>query len=278
MSNVSAIWKLFTRVNDNSEKATCNTCDKTYTAKGGTTSSLINHLKSAHKEFYEQYQNDTKSKAKPSKKRPGEILDNSPFMKQKKLEDCIPESNDALDKAITEAIVEFLADSGVAFRVVGLPSFKKLMRIANRRIKLKHPTTYSRLVRNKADEIRQDLLDIITAVKEDVSCVGFSTDWELHRWTPYVAPFPARHTGKNIALGLDAMLEDLGFSGEQWELFAVNDNASNVKLAIRLSRHLKQYLCSIHTIELCVKGTFKKVPGMKTVLKKLLEHSPTLAQ
>jgi hypothetical protein len=136
--------------------------------------------------LYEQYQNDTKSKAKPSKKRPGEILDNSPFMKQKKLEDCIPESNDALDKAITEAIVEFLADSGVAFRVVGLPSFKKLMRIANRRIKLKHPTTYSRLVRNKADEIRQDLLDIITAVKEDVSCVGFSTDlWTSRSGHPF---------------------------------------------------------------------------------------------
>ena len=303
MSTISAIWKLFTRVNDNSEKATCNTCDKTYTAKGGTTSSLINHLKSAHKDLYEQYQNDTKAKAKPSKKRPGDNLENSPFMKQKKLEDCIPESNDALDKAITEAIVEFLADSGVAFRVVGLPSFQKLMKIANRRIKLKHPTTYSRLVRNKADEIRQDLLEIISAVKEDVSCIGFSTDlwtsrsghpfmsltvhfidkdWELHRWTPYVAPFPARHTGKNIAMGLDAMLEDLGLSGEQWELFAVNDNASNVKLAIRLSRHLKQYLCSIHTLELGVKGTFKNVPGMKSVLKKskaigTFTHTSTVA-
>ena len=84
MSTISAIWKLFTRVNDNSEKATCNTCDKTYTAKGGTTSSLINHLKSAHKDLYEQYHNDTKAKAKPSKNRPGDIPENSTFMKQKK--------------------------------------------------------------------------------------------------------------------------------------------------------------------------------------------------
>jgi hypothetical protein len=35
-----------------------------------------------------------------------------------------------------------------------------------------------------------------------------------------------------------------------------------------MSRHLKQYLCSIHTLELSVKDTFKKTPGMKSVLKK----------
>ena len=303
MSNISAIWKLFTRLNDNSEKASCNNCNKTYTAKGGTTSSLINHLKAAHNELYEQYQLETKAKSKASNKRPAESMANSPFMKQQKIEDCIPESNDALDKAITDAIVDFLADSGVAFRVVGLPSFQRLMKIANRRIKLKHPTTYSRLVKSKAEEIKQELLDIIAAVKGDVSCIGFTTDlwtsrsghpfmsltvhiidkdWELHRWTPFVAPFPARHTGKNIALGLDAMVEDLGLSGEQWELFAVNDNASNVKLAIKQSRHLKQYLCSIHTLELCVKGTFTKVQGMKSVLKKTksigtFTHTSTVA-
>ena len=45
-----------------------------------------------------------------------------------------------------------------------------------------------------------------------------------------MAPFPARHTGKNIALGLDAMLEDLQLDSEDWELFAVSDNAANAKL------------------------------------------------
>ena len=52
-----------------------------------------------------------------------------------------------------------------------------------------------------------------------------------------VAPIPARHTGKNISLGLDAMIDDLGLSGDRWELFAINDNAANVKLGIKLSRY-----------------------------------------
>ena len=241
-----------------------------------------------------------KQKHKPAKKRPAEVAATNPFLKQKKLEDCIPKSDDALNKAITDAIVDFLADSGVAFRIISLPSFHNLMKIANRRIKLKHPTTYSRLVKTKADEVKQDLLNIITAVKGDVSCVGFTTDlwtsraghpfmsltvhfidkdWELHRWTPYVAPFPARHTGKNISLGLDAMIDDLGLTGEQWDLFAINDNAANVKLGIRLSRHLDQYLCSIHTLELVINDTLKRVRCKKALGKqKLLEHSLILAQ
>ena len=97
-----------------------------------------------------------------------------------------------------------------------------------------------------------------------------------------MAPFPARHTGKNIALGLDAMLEDLQLDSEDWELFAVSDNAANAKLGVRMSQHLKQYLCSIHTLELGVKDTFKKTPGMQVVLKKTkaivkFSHQSTVA-
>ena len=90
----------------------------------------------------------------------------------------------------------------------------------------------------------------------------------LFRWTPFVAPFPARHTGQNIALGLDAMLDDLGLNGDDWELFAVSDNAANAKLGIRMSKHLTQHLCTIHTLELGVKDTFKRTQGMKIVIGK----------
>ena len=232
----SAIWKLFTKLQGNSDRSKCNTCDKEYASKGGTTSALINHLKANHNDLYQQYLAETKAKGNPTKKRAGDPPASQPKMKQKKIFDCIPESDEALNNAITDAIVDFLADSGVAFKIVGLESFHNLMRIANRRIKLKHPVTYSRLVRVKADEIRKDLLDIITAVKPDLTCISFTTDmwtsragnpfmsltihfidknWELHRWTPYVAPFPAMHTGRNIALGLDAMVEELGLNNDQ---------------------------------------------------------------
>ena len=100
----SAVWR-----DKASERATCNTCGKEYVCKGGTTSNLINHLKSKHKELHEQYLEETTAK------------------------------------------------STTAGNVVGLDSFKRLMEIANRRIKLKHPNTYSKMVKVKADGIRQDL-------------------------------------------------------------------------------------------------------------------------
>ena len=48
-------------------------------------------------------------------------------------------------------------------------------------------------------------------------------DWVLHRVTPYVAPFPARHTGRNISLSLDAMIEELGLDLDSvnWELITL---------------------------------------------------------
>jgi hypothetical protein len=99
-----------------------------------------------------------------------------------------------LNEAIEDAIVDFLADSGVAFKVKGLDSFKNLM---------KENKTYSKLVKVKAEQIRREILSIITSVKGDLTTVGFTTnmwtccsrnpfmsltchfidkDWELHRY------------------------------------------------------------------------------------------------
>ena len=143
--------------------------------------------------------------------------------------------------------------------------------------------------------MKQEIIDIVTTVKDDLRCAGFTTDmWtsasgdpfmsltlhfidknlRLHRWTLYIAPFPASHTGKNISLGLDAMVEELGLAGPQWELFCLNDNAANVKLGIKLSRHLN----------LASKDAFKNTPGVTSLMKKtrglakFVKKSPTVAE
>ena len=61
--------------------------------------------------------------------------------------------------------------------------------------------------------------------------------------------FPDSHTGMNIKLKIDDMLERLDLaSSEHTEipLFAVNDSAANAKKAIQLSENLIQVLCAIH--------------------------------
>ena len=57
-------------------------------------------------------------------------------------------------------------------------------------------------------------------------------NWHLHRWTPFVKPFPESHTGINISMNLEAMVEELGLYSGDIELVCVNDNATNMKLGI----------------------------------------------
>ena len=237
---------------EESGKATCNTCLRKLSVPGGTTSSLVNHLKSRHTEKYQEILGAnaaSKAKANPvwnpfktAEKRPASEPGGSRPPKQVRLEDCIPDHVQDLNKQIDDAVVDLLAHSGIAFRVVGLPAFEKLLKVANKRVTLKHRTTYSRMVKVKAAEIKKEIMDVINTVKGDLSCAAFTTDmwtsgagdpfmsltihfidkhWRLHRWTPYIAPFPASHSGMNISIGLDAMIMELGVDGGQWELFSV---------------------------------------------------------
>ena len=96
-----------------------------------------------------------------------------------------------------------------------------------------------------------------------------SKDWELYRFTPYVRPFPEKHSGKNISLSLDSMIEELGLTSLDINMFSVNDNASNMKLGIKMSHYLSEYNCDIHTLELVIKDSVTGSPNVVEVLKKL---------
>ena len=145
---MSAVWQHFTLTAEDNTRATCHTCKKTHAVPGGdTTSSLKNHLKIKHPDLFKSLEESNQAKSNLPKKRAAENGEPSVDPKQRKLEDSVPATQQALNKAIDDAIVDFLADSGVTFRVVGLASFDKLMKFANRRINLKHPPTYTRLIK-----------------------------------------------------------------------------------------------------------------------------------
>ena len=133
----------------------------------------------------------------------------------------------------------------------------------NNKVKIKSRVYYSKLVSEAATEVRKDLLNIIQFVKDEgVDTISFTTDgwtsssgdpflcltmqfiyqWRIYRFVPFVKPLgDLRHTGINISLCLDEMIESLGLGSDKFNLFSVNDNASNMKLAIRLSDYLTEY-------------------------------------
>ena len=85
-------------------------------------------------------------------------------------------NRDLLQKKLDEAVVEFLADSGVALRVVELDSFKKLFKIVNPNIDIKSRKSYTRMIKVKGDELRKEIINIIEVVKTDVKTISFTTD------------------------------------------------------------------------------------------------------
>ena len=279
MSVKSAIWNFFDKKTDNPNKAICKTCEKEYSCPGGTTTSLTGHLK-LHNEAFKEYE-------EMKKKRPASSSAGNEKSKQAKLD--FPVGGGATQKLMDEAVVDFLAESHSAFRVVDLPSFKNMFKVANSKVTIKSREFYSKLVSKHAKDVLDDLQSILEIVKSDVNSFSFSTDmwtsltsdsficlnitfitkeWTMVSFTPFVRPFLDKHSGSNISLCLDNMIESLHLNSSEFLLFSVNDNAANMHAAIDQSEYLRELNCSIHTLELCVKDGVKNSTSVTNVLKK----------
>ena len=106
-------------------------------------------------------------------------------------------------------------------------------------------------------------------------------NWRILCFTPFVQPFPGRHTGIKISLESVDMIDDLNFNVKT-DKICVCDNASDMKVAIAKSFHVREYFCNIHTLQLGVVDTFNNVSGMKAVLDKCKDiakfcHQSTVA-
>ena len=293
----SLLWEYFVKAEGGT--ATCKKCLKTFQTKSGNTSSLRKHLQSMHKEQFVKIVEDEKVRKEKSEEAKNEKRDNSvgadqgtSKMKQPRLDfsdrsEKYPNTSEK-QKKFDHAIVDFLADTFIPFNVTGQDSFKKLFNIADKRLAVKDRTTYSRMVDDSSKNILSQVCRIIAHEKDNILSVGLTTDlwtsrsgdahmsltvswidpdWNMLRFTPFVKPFPGRHTGVRISLQLDDMIDDLDFNVET-DKVCVCDNASNMKVAIAKSFHVREYFCNIHTLQLGVIDTFKNVAGMKSVLDK----------
>ena len=139
-------------------------------------------------------------------------------------------------------MVNWGAQTGVSFIVLGHPRFKDVIGVFNRHIHVKTPRTYSRKVEATAESLLSKVSDIVSAVKSTVPSIVFTNDmwtilaqvvcfhidligshwcylfyifpptfnclfqdnymsltlsfidldWKLHRWCPFVKPFPSK--------------------------------------------------------------------------------------
>ena len=295
----SLLWKHFVR-SGTEEKAKCSYCSSDLATVGGNTSGLKKHLKSKHaakfKELLEEEaERDKEIEESNTNKKKKKNVKDAEDSRQNKIDSFLGREkydNDSVTQVkFDEAMVDFFADSFVPFYVAGRDSFRNVINVANKRITVKHPTTYSRKSEEVAKNVFGKVCDIIATFKDDLESVAFTTDlwtsraedccisltasfidpsWRLHRWTPFVKPFLGRHTGVLISVELDKMIEALDLK-DSTAKYCINDNAANVVLAVSLSDGLTEYTCDLHTLQLGILDTFKSVPGMKSVLSKSKE-------
>ena len=145
----------------------------------------------------------------------------------------------------------------------------------NSGIKVKSNQTVSRHTVKIATEIQRDLLSIIMSAAETCSSFSFTTDlWsnsnndsfmclsihfvtqdgQLHTFVPFIEYMSnLRHTGKNIQWLLEEMFNALGLSSDKISKYVTCDNASNNRLAVKLTSAFTVNWCVIHTCQLAIK-------------------------
>ena len=176
--------------------------------------------------------------------------------------------------------MELLSCNLLPFNLVDSPEFHRFVSLLDKNINLKSRVTYSRytekfsqaillevtkLIKEYTDASVAITADIWTSRRQDsylsLSCHFIDKLFRIHRWTPAVALFNESHTGENIQMALERLVESkLGITLDSLPLFATTDNAANMLKGIRLSM-LEVYGCVCHWQQLAILDTFKEFQG-----------------
>ena len=299
---MSHIWNYFEVIRSDDRKEKKGRClDKN--CKGpvqilkctdGNTKTLIGHLKSYHSDKHREFNlltaQSKEEKALKQSKHKREDSSSLEQMKQPKLMEALERnsvygSDHVMQKEFDSLFTDVIVEGFLAFGFSDLPSVHNLIRFLNKRVVVKHSTTYSRQMEEKHEVMIKKLKRIIME-KIGTSCAFTSDLWtsraqdsfisltihfidemmRLHRWTPYCRTMgDDRHTGENISEHLDAMIEDLSINDQ--EQYCVTDNAANIMLGVRTSNLLSED-CKNHTLQLVINDSFKNVDGMQHALDK----------
>ncbi|XP_065642554.1 E3 SUMO-protein ligase ZBED1-like [Hydra vulgaris] len=272
------IWRYFQKTSDGAD---CKACKKSLKTKDGNTSGLHRHLEKKHSHDYVEYSEKTDdSLLPPPKKKQRTMVE---MLETKSKYDKV----NSIQKQFDSAMLDYFCIDLASFSAVEGICFKKLFDIANPKLSLHRRTTYSRKLSIRSREVQAGMKSIITEITPNLKSAAFTSDlwtsraqdsyiswtfhaidenWRLHHWTPHVQQFPGRHTGILIDGKLDSFLEELNLPADL-PMYCVNDQARNMKLAVKLSKRLDQYLCNNHILQCEVRDSFGMTAGIDDVLQ-----------
>ncbi|XP_065662997.1 E3 SUMO-protein ligase ZBED1-like [Hydra vulgaris] len=262
------IWRYFQKTSDG---AKCKACKKSLKTKDGNTSGLHRHLEKKHSQDYVEYSEKTDDSLLPPPKKKKRIMVEMLETKSKY------DKDNSIQKQFDSAMLDYFCTDLASFSAVEGRGFKKLFDIANPKLSVHHRTTYSRKLSIRSREVQAGKKSIITEITPNLKSAAFTSDlwtsraqdsyiswtfhtidenWRLHHWTLHVQQFPGRYTGILIEEKLDSFLEELNLPADL-PMYCVNDQARSMKLAVKLSKRLDQYLCKNHILQCAVRDSFR---------------------
>lgn len=289
----SVIWNYFIEVS--ADTAKCKLCEKKYSRKGGTTTSLKGHLKSMHATEYEEFvksETEKKNAVQPSTSTPLQEVKKQITLKETLMKNQKWCSSNAKSMEMDRLISEMIALQDLPFSFVEGIGFQRLMQFIapNYQLRGRHFFTehicgeyYATLAKKINDLLKQFekisfTTDIWSEPSSNVSLLsltahGINEDFKRLKVILKCHTFDGRHTGDLIQEKINGMLMEWGIIHEKIHCF-VRDSGSNMIRAMKLAA-IPDVNCTVHQLQLCVRNTLDCDEEIKSMLgkcKKISTH------
>ncbi|CAL1281113.1 unnamed protein product [Larinioides sclopetarius] len=302
-STKSPVWNYFgLPVNENGDLvldnvAICKVCKYPVSAKGGSATNLLAHLKNYHPTEYGSINlNNAKrsllsvNHAEDSKSVDGAVATTSatnsimanvmpPYKRQKTLLDFQPLTSNS-EKQCTAAVTKFIATAMQPYNIVESPPFVDMVRTLNPRYKLPGRKYFSKNAISKLfNDTKEKIKNELTLVKSNNVCIttdcwtSVSTmpfisitahfidiNWELKYACLNCVHFDVAHTAKNISEVLKDRLFDWNLDINQL-CSCTADNGPNIVKAI-FSFDVQLVPCFGHTINIGINRALQ-IPSLQ---------------
>lgn len=300
-SRTSCAWTYFTRESD--DQARCLLCNKLYSRKGRSTTSLKNHLKSMHSDKYKEL---VSAKSKKLSEKDQSKNDETPMKKielathQQQIDSCfgfkICDASNSKSKCLDSKIAEMIVMDDLPFSHVEDVGFMRLMHCASPQCKLKTHKFYSSIICGPMyNAVSSKVRALVKDLRQDDNHISFTTDaWfdtsanvallsltahaidrDFHKVNLMLSaePLEDRHTGEYLSQKFDSMLWKWNIPSSEVHC-VLRDSGTNMKKALFLSE-VKNLDCTVHKLQIIVKNGIqsqKMVTDIITKCRSLSAH------
>ena len=141
--------------------------------------------------FSQELDSKRQERAGSGEKRKREAEDVSGSASKKPREDFFSPQVHHVDKDLQEkfdeALIEHITETCTSFAQYG-ESFQRLIHVISKKVKVKHPTSLSRMVDKSAEEVMKEITNIFRTVKDDLVYLGFTSDlWTSRTMDSYLS-------------------------------------------------------------------------------------------